>query len=279
MNLVGKICVCLILIISLGFMFLSMAVYATHKNWREDAEQLKSQLDDRKTENERLVERRNRIERQLRIEQEIATQELIKVKGERDALIAENNSMRQDLDTTRLTQRDAIEAAKATQANNSQIIKELEGLRAEIRKEQSDRDSAFAAAKKATDAMHQKFNELIMAEERKQMLVEKVAEYSNWLASLGHDPNRPPDAIVPRVKGEVLVVRQLNADQLIEISIGSDDGLLRGHTVEVYRGNRYLGRAEIRDTEPDKSIGRIIPRTLNGRIEVGDRVATKLRVG
>ena len=66
---------------------------------------------------------------------------------------------------------------------------------------------------------------------------------------------------------------------MIEISIGSDDGLKEGHTVEVYRGQRYLGRAKIVQTAPDKSVGKILPRSQNGPIQVGDRVATKLRVG
>lgn len=279
MNLVGKICIILILIVSLGFMFLSMAVYATHQNWRERAESVKKQLDEKIDENDQLVERRNRNMQQIEVERDIAVQELVKVERERRTLAEYNSKMQQELDSDRLLKGQAIEAAKAVQANNSQIMKELEGLRVEKRKEQSDRDLAFVAAKRATDALHQKFIQLIKAKERVQELIEDNAKYRNWIASLGHDPSRRPDAVVPRVDGEVLIVRRQNTEQLIEISIGSDDGLTQGHTVEVYRGQRYLGRADIQKTAPDKSIGKMIPRTLNGRIEVGDRVATKLRVG
>ena len=35
MNLLGKICVVLILIMSLVFMTLAMGVYSTHKNWEQ----------------------------------------------------------------------------------------------------------------------------------------------------------------------------------------------------------------------------------------------------
>ena len=53
----------------------------------------------------------------------------------------------------------------------------------------------------------------------------------------------------------------------------------RGHTVEVFRGDRYLGRAEILKTEPDRAVGRILRQFQQGQIEEGDDVATRFRIG
>ena len=67
--------------------------------------------------------------------------------------------------------------------------------------------------------------------------------------------------------------------QLIEISVGENDGIKPGHTVEVFRGERYLGRAEILRTEPDRAVGRVLRKFQKGQIQEDDDVATKLRVG
>ena len=61
MNLLGKICVVLILIMSLVFMTLAMAVYSTHKNWEEDYQAAKNKSDNQQTENRQLIARHDRL--------------------------------------------------------------------------------------------------------------------------------------------------------------------------------------------------------------------------
>ena len=78
--------------------------------------------------------------------------------------------------------------------------------------------------------------------------------------------------------GIVSAVRRKGATQLIEVTIGADDGLQAGHTVEVFRGSKYLGRAEIISTSPDRAIGKLDRRFLRGQIQEGDRVATRLKL-
>jgi len=83
----------------------------------------------------------------------------------------------------------------------------------------------------------------------------------------------PLDNRPPRVDGYVTAVSDKN---LIEISIGSDDGLRKHHFMEVYRKNSYVGRVEIVKVEPDRAVAKIIPEFRRGIIKKGDRVATKL---
>ena len=79
--------------------------------------------------------------------------------------------------------------------------------------------------------------------------------------------------IPPVVDG---VVTAVGANDLIEISIGSDDGIRQGHTLEVYRDASYLGRVVIQSTEPDRAVARVLKDFRKGIIRKGDRVATKL---
>jgi hypothetical protein len=79
--------------------------------------------------------------------------------------------------------------------------------------------------------------------------------------------------IAPKVEGVVL---EVSDKDLIEISIGRDDGLKEGHSLEVFRDNTYLGRIIIRRTAPDRAVGQIIKELQRGQIKRGDRVSTKL---
>ena len=67
---------------------------------------------------------------------------------------------------------------------------------------------------------------------------------------------------------------------LIEISLGSDAGLRKGHQLQVYRINGgqsiYVGRVEVVKTDPSKSVCKIDPKFQNSNIMVNDRVASKI---
>ena len=66
----------------------------------------------------------------------------------------------------------------------------------------------------------------------------------------------------------------------VEVSIGSDDGLLKGHRLHVYRVGGtppYVGDIEVVETYPDRAVCRIDPKFYKSPMRRGDRVASKLR--
>jgi hypothetical protein len=71
------------------------------------------------------------------------------------------------------------------------------------------------------------------------------------------------------------VVLEVSGKDLIEISIGADDGLKVGHALDVYRGSTYLGRIVIRKTGPDRAVGQVLRELQRGQIKRGDRVTTR----
>ena len=89
--------------------------------------------------------------------------------------------------------------------------------------------------------------------------------------------NTPTTNTPPRVDG---VVSATTGDGLVEITIGEDDGLLKGHSLQVYRiaggVSTYLGRITVVRTSPDKSVCKVDPNYRKGTIQRGDRVASKL---
>jgi hypothetical protein len=122
-------------------------------------------------------------------------------------------------------------------------------------------------------------NELDTAVETNRQLLKDVAGKTYIMREeLGVNPNRDPGSVVPTVNGLVSQVRRSGGAQFVEVTIGSDDGLSEGNTLEVSRGARYLGRIEIVETSPDKSVGRVDRRFQQGQIQEGDRVATRIKL-
>lgn len=75
------------------------------------------------------------------------------------------------------------------------------------------------------------------------------------------------------LRGEVLAI---SGGDAVEISLGKDDGIRVGHTLEVYRGAQYLGRVEITRALDDRSVGKILAAYRKGYIQSGDKVASKI---
>jgi hypothetical protein len=279
MNWLGKVFVVLILIMSLVFMGLAMAVYATHKNWKEIIEGpngLAAQLQQAEAQNTQLTEQHNRKVEELDAEIQAERQQIQKLESERVALIARNTEMQAERDQLVQERREATAAVAATQANNDKLATDAVTLRQQIRDEQQARDAAFNATLAATEELHQLRNEYETALERSQQLTQQNAGMSHIMRAEGLDPEADPSGTVPTVDGIVSQIRRIAGGQLAEVSIGSDDGLKEGNKLHVYRGSRYLGRLEVVETSPDKSVGRVERAYQQGAIQEGDRVATRL---
>ena len=82
MNLVGKIFIVMILVMSLVFMSMAMAVYATHRNYQVLVEQTGKQLNDAKVVNKELTEERDKLRKDIDTIIASNRQSLTKVKNQ-----------------------------------------------------------------------------------------------------------------------------------------------------------------------------------------------------
>ena len=282
MNFLGKVFVVLIMIMSIIFMSLAMVVYATHKNWKDlvtGPNGLQAQLTQLQQTNTQLIDQHNREVEDLRAAVTAELQQVAKLETERDSLVDRNGQIQTELDQLKAERRDATAAVAATQSNNDRLSAEVTGLRDQIRNEQQERDISFANTLAATEELHQVAGKYQNALQTQQQLTQDVAGMTRVMEAEGIDPKTDPSGVVPTVDGVVSRVRRADGALLVEITIGADDGLKPGNTVEVFRGTRYLGRVNILRTSPDKAVGRADPRFLQGQIQENDRVATRLRVG
>lgn len=279
MNFLGKSFVVALACMSLVFMALAMTVYSTHRNWKADYETAQKDLREAQAELQSEKSNYNRDKTLLVAEKESALQQVLKLEAERVRLARENASAQSQLDELRNRERVAMSAVDFTQKNNDKLTEEVIGLRTEIRENQTGRDNAFAAALEATEIYQATRNDLETAVERNRSLVADTSRMASLLRSNNLDPATPVDAIVPRVNGVVSRTQRKDGVQLVEISIGSDDGIRVGQTVEVFNGTKYKGRVEILKTAPDRAVGRVDVRFQQGPIQENDRVATRLKLG
>ena len=124
-----------------------------------------------------------------------------------------------------------------------------------------------------TDKLHEADGVKRNLKERQKQLIDDISKYKRVTDVLGVNPNMPVEAIAPPLDGIVMAVGDKN---LIEVSLGSDDGLRVGHRIEVFRDNNYLGSAVVLKTDPDRAVAQVDDKSQRGLIKVRDRVATKL---
>jgi chromosome segregation ATPase len=263
---------------SLVFMGLALAVYATHKNWQQVSVDLKKKLTDAQAENARLQTEHNRRVEDLEREKTIAEQQLAKLDTERVSLAERNTLIQAQLDGLRQEQSKGIAAVASTQKLNEGLTADVTDLRTRIKTAQLDRDKLFKTALDATEKLHEEAGKYNAARERNEQLTKQTAGMTAIMNAKGIDPNTDPGSVVPTVEGQISKVERKAGGQLVEVTIGADDGLKAGNTLEVSRGAKYLGRVEIIQTSPDKSVGRVDRRFQQGQIQEGDRVATRIKL-
>ncbi|GAB4128460.1 hypothetical protein [Thermopirellula anaerolimosa] len=288
MNLVGKIFVVLIFVMSLVFMSFAIMVYSAHINWREVVENstatpdkplgLKLQVQNARQENDRLKAELDELTKRLDSEIAAKRAQLAKLEAERDDLKRELDQRMQELTALTQQEREAVAAMQAAHQTLAARTNEVNTLRADLQQAQQDRHDSLIRLVSRTDELHQTANELRTLKDQSTVLAQDLAKAREVLAkfNLKGEPGAYLDQ-PPQVEGVVLAAPGNN---LVEISLGSDDGLAKGHRLEVFRlaggEGKYLGRVEVIRTEPDRAVCQIVPEYNRGPIQQGDRVASKL---
>ena len=287
MNLVGKIFVVMILIMSVLFMALAMAVYATHKNWREVVLNdqatpdkplgLARQLEKAKADKKELTDQMDKLTLQFKAEEKAKTDAIAKLESELEVAKGELATLKATHDKLDAAQREAVAAMNATQANATRDRTEVESQRKQLQEARNDRDAHFKEVARLTDELNQAVNEKEQLRKRTDELAKDMAKADQVLRKFGLDKNKNFANVPPIVDG---IITATPGAGLVEISLGSDDGLLKGHLLEVYRAtggqSTYVGRIEVVKTAPDRAVCKIDPKFQTSNMMKGDRVATKI---
>ncbi len=289
MNLVGKIFTVLIFVMSVVLMSLVMTLYATHTNWRllvenpesnatpEHPAGYKYRLQNAEKQKEDLNSLLNEYQRNLERETIEKEQVRAKLETEKEELTRNLSAREQDLAAKTQSERDAVAQLKAVTASLNALKDENEKLRNDVNTIQQDRDTQFDQMVKRTEELHAKVNELDQLNRRNKDLISESANAMQLLRMLGYT-NNPAYYLETANPPATLNAIVLSASpDLVVISCGADDGLRVGHTLEVTRGNTYVGSIEVREVTPDRAICKINKEKQQNSFQVKDRVIPKLK--
>ncbi len=278
MNLIGKIFIVLIFVMALVFMSLTLALYATHTNWREANQELQSQLASVRAERDDFRTRRDRLQEQFDALDAEKRESLTKLENERVELVRQLEQLEQGLGQAQEEVREAVAAMQATQQSAQKALAERDEIRADLRQAQLDRDESFARMVRTSDELNQHLTELNRLRGRQVTLAGDLSRARDLLRAHDIDPDIDP-ALPDEVRG--FVVATLPSG-LIEISIGTDDGIRESHELEAFRvangTSTYLGRVTVMRSEPHRAVCRILPEYRRGPISEGDLVASRVRL-
>ena len=271
MNLVGKIITILILLLSVGFLMVGVMVNASHQNWKDIALENKTLVEAisrekqvilEQTQEKDLIIETEKVARMLRLQQ--LESQLNLAKQERDQanadlaaqrVKAQQNMIQANEAEERLAQQDGLITSLQDQLRTSTVdlaeqrekvvamtgqIFELEGRKRELEAMKSDLQAETTLARKV-------------------------------LMANGLTPTDLTSHIPPELDGRVTYVM----DENISLNLGLDDGLLRGHTVDIHRDGRYVGTARVFQSENNRAAARMVPGLSSVPVQVGDKVTTK----
>lgn len=281
-NVVGKMLIVLQLVFSLLFMCFAGAAYTFQLSWRTKAQGFESRLQ---------VAERNLTEEQEQNKQKLETlaAESTGFKNRAEAAEGSIIQLQTDLQTARGNQAQAEQQRDKHMADlqvaqaeaNARIAETLE-LRAETKKLRDTVGTQIADIRSKEDQNLGLTGQVAEAKEREVSALKEIGRLQDLLRFNKIDPRQPITGAVPaeivKVDGKVMGSKK-NASrsaELVHVSIGSDDQIVKDMKMDVYRGNQWIAEIRITDVYPDQAVGLVVERTRNGIIERGDDVTTKL---
>ena len=286
MNLIGKIFVVLIFVMSLVFMSFAVAMYSAHKNWREYVMNdqpdkplgLIKKFENEQKHNEELKTQLDTLTKDRDEAKKAQEQALTKLQTELETATGEKKKLQVDYAALQKSTSESVAAMSTTQTNSTKFREEVDKLRGQILEAWKDRDAFFKDVERKTDELNQALSDKEQLRKRTDDLAKDLAKAKEALRWYNINENSDyKSKVPPKVDG---IVTDAPGEGLVVISIGSDSGLRVGHHLEVIRStggaSTYVGRIEVIKTTPDKSVCKIDPTYQKSTMMKGDRVASKI---
>lgn len=289
MSYVGKILIVVQVVMSLLFMAFAGAVFAIHQNWKGKHDAVQSTLEETQRSRDVLQEELTTARREFQAQLDTETQRANEFRAQNEGL---NNRIAtlQEQNNLLEQQRATLAALSEAKADESRFRQEeADKQRVENRKLQGTLDTTAAEVRELKDELFTTKEDLRQMEMRYNALLAQSAFLERVVAN--HDLETDPEVVArmqappPPVQGIVLQLRKNRANRVkfVEISIGSDDGLVKNHVLDVVRipveedaEAEWLGQVRIVDVFPDSAVGEVVLAAKNGIIQEGDNVTSKL---
>jgi chromosome segregation ATPase len=285
MSFIGKILVVMQLVLSICLMAFAAAVSTYQTNWKQKSEALEKQQQEQRASNDKLVQESkvaaDNHNKALKAQTDLAQQATVtseQLRREVGTLSQTNDELKKESAQKQQLQKDlAVDSV-----NRHEEIKEL---RAQLKTAHEDRDKEYKAKEFLETTIFDLKTDISRLSSLTKDQLRELDQYRRVLIAhkLSPDISDNIKGLAPAPKGlvgkveDVLHNRNVG-DVNIQITVGENDGLLKGHYVTVFRSGsppKYLGKALVIEVAADSAVCRMIGKT-QGQIEKGDNVATQL---
>lgn len=283
MNLIGKILVGVIFVMSIVFMSFSIVLYSTQRDWKDKYQKIDVEKQQVQTQNSKLQDESAKLKDEYERLVAGLEEDVTKLQAKNNELAEDNKNLAAEMGQYQTAADNAVKQSTVTQEHMLKQREELLSLREELAAANAALHATFEEFVAANNTARVYSLELASLKSTSEVLGKDLAEARYLLTQLGYGDLAPEvyDAhlldIPPRVEGTITDIRP---NGMVEINIGRDDGLLQGHKLHVYRDNAgvqsYVGRIEIVNVKPGKAVGKIMPEYRSGTIMQNDNVTAYL---
>lgn len=282
MNTFAKVLVVIVLLLSSGFAVSQMVLYSKREMWREKydvaqqeleaktarAEELSEQLEDVRSERERIKQQKDT--RINRLQEDLETLNLTVQKAER---------RNENLQT-------AVDQARTRVSKLEERLDEKENVIAELREKVSDLDSSLkeslAKVENLNEEVRTKTNKIDQLDKRiaelqqeKRKVVQEREDLESMLAQMEAKGIHVSTTQVPVIDGKV--VRVDNELGAVVINKGKESGVKIGYPFTIYRNSNFVAQVYVMEVHEDYSLARVDRQLAKNQLEVGDQATTRIQ--
>jgi hypothetical protein len=286
MTAVGKILVFLNLVFSLVVGAFVIMIYLARTNWVDENKKLEARNGVLAASEATYKSEAVKAQQDASAKVAKAEADLKNVRDDLQAALTSNAQMRNDL--SKLSQKSAKENAQAS-LSMSEVRKrqdDVAQLRATLNREiQQNTTLVKENAKFRDDAVSatiEKQAALSMSKRLEEQLQEMAKDMTRIRANGGSTTTGRTGTKNPPSESVEGLVKNTDPSGLMTLTIGSDAGLTKGHTLELFRLNpavpsqsRYLGTVRILEADHTQAVAQPIGR-LTSPPQAGDRVASRI---
>jgi uncharacterized protein YlxW (UPF0749 family) len=282
MTFVGRILVIVIMIFCVIFLALSTVVFSTSKNWKTATGEQVKKVDE-------LKKKLNDAQAQ----KDAATKGLEDAKNDFEAKSKNLTNQISTLEDQNKRDSVQLQDARGKLAVHDQNAKSaLDEVEARRKETMLLRDQKSAVEKQANefklhqaelnDKIRELERDLDTAKKNNTDLLDRAAKFSTLLRQNGLSDDiaqiKGIESPLP-VQGEISRIDATNRH--VELTIGSDDGLVPGHELFVFRTTprpEFIGKISVISVDPDQAVGKVVGHTYQGKkIKEGDIVSSTIK--
>jgi hypothetical protein len=285
MSPIGRIFSVLNLVLAAVFLAWASNTLATSQQWKQKHQEVQTAKDQLETElNERISTLQTDIDRK---------------QGENARLANNLEQTEQDKNRVQDDLKDAKKENSELNASVDRLSNSIDSLEANNRdlvaQKDQEKEARFDAENRAKDAeaaMQEANTEVENVQQQNLVLNNTISDLEKQLASAKGEISGLETQVAQLVDltgatlGDIIPQKRINGavlkalydvpPGLVALNVGSDDGVVRGNTFEIYNGTQYKGRVRVENVRPDMSTCLILDTVEGQVIKQGDQAATVL---